>query len=85
MNDKSIWEYDLTGTSEVTFSQSIGMELESARLFVGLSGSEFESLSGDTQYATEDSAIGVYESKSDVLIYYRSQKLIEAIVQTLNF
>ena len=60
------------------------MELENARIFCGLTVEQFESLPGTNFWATEELSVGIYDSKSDVLCYYRSQKLIEAIINDLN-
>lgn len=60
------------------------MELENARIFCGLTIEQFESLVGTNYWANENQIVGIYESKSDVLVFYRSQKLVEAIINDLN-
>lgn len=82
INNKSIWEYNIDIKHTVESPPFI--EIENARLFCGLSFEQFESLVGTNEFATEETTIGIYESKSDVLTYYRSQKMIEAIINQLN-
>lgn len=58
--------------------------MELARLYCGLTIEQFENLVGTYYWASEENSIGIYETKSDVLTFYRSQKLVEAIVNDLN-
>lgn len=61
----------------------IFIEEENARIYCGLTIDQYENLSGTSYWSDENETIGVYESKCDVLVYYRSQKLIEAILNDL--
>lgn len=60
------------------------MEQEQARMYCGLTHEQYDNLVGTHYWASDENAIGIYECKSDVLVYYRAQKLIEAIINDLN-
>lgn len=60
------------------------VEEENARIFCGLSIEQYENLIGTYYWSDEENAIGIYENKCDVLVFYRSQKLVEAIINDLN-
>ena len=82
INNKSIWEYVIPSKNKV---QSVSIiEQEDARLFCNLTIEQFTNLPGTNQWASEETSIGVYDSKSDVLCYFRSKKLVEAIINDLN-
>lgn len=40
---------------------------------------------GVNEYSNEEISVGVFESKADVLAYYRSQKMTEAILNYLDY
>jgi hypothetical protein len=82
IKNKSIWEYYLE--SKYPVNSPLFVEEETARIYCGLTIEQYESLSGTYYWAEKENSIGIYESKSDVLVYYRSQKLIEAIINDLN-
>lgn len=82
INGKSVWDYVLESKHSIISPPIV--EIENARLFCGLSIEQFESLSGTKYWSNEENSIGIYESKSDVLIFYRVQKLTEAIINDLN-
>ena len=78
----SIWDYVLEVKHKVNSSPLL--EIESARIFCGLSIEQFESLVGTHYWSTPENSIGIYECKSDVVVFYRAQKLIEAIINDLE-
>ena len=83
VNDKSVWDWVVPSNHNV--EASIYSELESARLFAGLSIEQFETLMGVNEFATPETAIGSFESKADVLAYYRSEKKKESVLNYLTY
>lgn len=77
-----IWNYNLQQKYKIISPPIV--EIENARLFCGLTIEQFENLVGTNYWASEETSIGMYESKSDVLVFYRSQKLTEAIINDLS-
>lgn len=82
IDDKSIWEHFIEQKHLVQSPPLI--ELENARIFCGLSIEQFEKMVGTNYWSNEETTLGIYESKSDVLVFYRSQKLTELILNQLS-
>ncbi len=57
------------------------MELENARIFAGIPIDIFENLWGINEMNEGDNSYGIFESKADVLTYYRATNLVEQVIE----
>lgn len=61
-----------------TITYSLDYELEQARLFAGLTASEFDKMPGSPEWCNEQSG---WRSKAHILVLYRMHNNIPAVAQ----
>lgn len=82
INDRDIWDYVIP--QKIKIEGSSLSEMENARIFCGIPIDVFEALPGTNFWASDETTIGIYESKSDVLAFYRTERMKEAVINFIQ-